>query len=396
MIPTLSIQVVSITAIFLVSAVAPVCAFAIKPLSLQSTVVKNSSPFVQKSSLYSIGPLSTPPLPPPSSVVAQQEKYNNDGITIRNYQHKDKWKLTYLYKAPSPGNEKKPPIIFVHPIGIGLSSWFWTKVMSEFGTENSDDDSGGSPPMYAVDLIGCGLEHGSQPWDPDQEGLFIPLSWVEGIETLINDVIRSECNIGDGFLQDLFGNKQNDNGCTVIVQGGLAKVGIQLAARNPTTVSKLILTSPPVYKDIVTPIPEEELDRNYNFLRSKILGGLAFALLESRSLIRFFSDLFLFKDKCDEDWLEFAMNGISDEARTPVQVFNAGLIDSRGFGEEVSRIEQPVLVVSGDGDKRKTDRVDYATELNNCRLIELEGANVLPWENPCDTVKMIKEFMNNK
>lgn len=325
--------------------------------------------------------------------------YDDDTITIRKYQHKNKWNLTYLYKPPSAGNEKQPPIVFVHPVGIGLSSWFWTKVMTEFGKNEN-----GNPPMYAVDLIGCGLEHGSQPWDPDEEGLFFPLSWVEGVETLINDVVRSECNIGPGssssnnsVFKELFGSKDNQNtsvlnGCTVIVQGGLASVGIMLASRNPETVSGLILASPPIYKDLITPIPQQELENNYNFLKSKVLGGLAFSLLESRALIRFFSDLILFKDKCDEDWLDFAMKGVCDEARTPVQVFNAGLINHRSYEREISEIEQLVLIVNGNGDKRAIDREAYATELKNCRITSLEGMNVLPWENPRGVVEMIQDF----
>ena len=329
---------------------------------------------------------------------ARKKKFEDESITVRKYQHKNKWNLTYLYKAPSPGNEKCSPIIFVHPVGIGLSSWFWTNVMSEFG---KDED--GNPPMYAVDLIGCGLEHGSQAWDPEKEGLFFPLCWVEGVETLINEVVRTECSVGsstnngDGFLSDFFGNKNakkslKSNGCTVIVQGGLASVGVLLASRNPITVSRLILTSPPTYKDMITPIPQKELESNYKFLKSKFWGDLAFSLLESRFLTKFFSDQFLFKENCDEDWLDFAMAGVSNEARTPVQVFNAGLISHRSYDEEISEIRQPVLVVSGSIDKRNIDREAYATEMRNCRLSTLEGVNVLPWENPLDVVKMIKDF----
>jgi hypothetical protein len=82
-------------------------------------------------------------------------------ISIESYQHKD-FKLTYLHKRPAPGRENDKPIILVHPVGVGLASWFWIKLMEAF------EDN---PPIYAPDLIGCGLDHGADPWDPDKVGI---------------------------------------------------------------------------------------------------------------------------------------------------------------------------------------------------------------------------------
>ena len=55
---------------------------------------------------------------------------------------------------------------------------------------------------------GCG---DSDAWNPSQEGLFIPLDWVRGLEALWSQEIQREC--------------------VVVVQGGLGPVGVQLAAR---------------------------------------------------------------------------------------------------------------------------------------------------------------------
>ena len=57
-----------------------------------------------------------------------QQKDTAASVTIEEYQHKD-FKLTYLYKKASPGRENDPPIILIHPVGIGLSSWFWKKMI---------------------------------------------------------------------------------------------------------------------------------------------------------------------------------------------------------------------------------------------------------------------------
>ena len=307
--------------------------------------------------------------------------YSSDSdpsIIVRKYQHKA-WKLSYLYKPASPGNESQPPIILVHPVGVGLSSWFWINVMKEYGKD-------GNPAIYAIDLIGCGLEHGADGWYPDKEGMFFPLSWVEGIETLIHTIV----------LPDLSSNTkiQFSQGCTVVVQGGLASVGILLCARNPTTViSNLVLTSPPIYDDLVIPIANDELEKNYKFLTSPIWGNIAFSILEQRSIIEFFSNLFLFESKCDDDWLDYAMHGASfEQSRTPVQAFNAGLLQARSFDEELTSMEQAVLVISGSGDKRTSKRTGYCENITNCRLEQLNGLNVLPWENEHDLVKLLREL----
>jgi len=311
------------------------------------------------------------------SISLQMQQKDTESVSIEEYQHKD-FKLTYLYKKASPGREKDPPIILIHPVGIGLSSWFWKKLIDSYDN---------NPAIYAPDLIGCGIYHGADAWNPDKNGLFFPLSWVEGVETLLNTIVIPRWKEGKlPFFRD------NSSGCLVVAQGGLAPVGLMLAKRNQC-ISDLMLTSPPTYNDITTAIPQPELTKNYNFLSSPILGRLAFTLLESRDVIQFFSDLFLFQDKCDEEWLDEAQKELCKEARPPVQAFNAGLLQHRSFEEELRDMAQPLWIVSGEGDKRVKDRQPYQSELGEkCKLISISGLNVLPYENPDDVVKLIQDI----
>ena len=320
---------------------------------------------------------------------------NKGSITIESYQHKD-WKCTYLYKPPSVGYESSPPLLLIHPVGIGISSWFWKRLMKEFQEDG--------PAMYAVDLIGCGLEHGADKWDPNEKGLFFPLSWVEGCETLIESVIvprfyDSKNSGGSSIMTSISGlfsggsiNNNNGTGCIVVAQGGIAPVGLLLASRNPTTVQKLILCSPPIWNDVITPVPQSELERNYNFLRSPIFGPIAFGILESRKAVQFFSDLFLFETTCDDEWLDCAAEGAIKEARPPVEAFNAGLCMSRSLEEEATELIQSTLVVSGESDKRTKNRDGYGTEMRDCVLEKVKSCNVIPWENPEDLKRVIKKF----
>lgn len=313
-------------------------------------------------------------------------KASNSNIQLQRYTHKS-FNLTYLYKEAAPGREKDRPIVLIHPVGIGLSSWFWKRLMDSY------EDN---PPIYAPDLIGCGIDHGADAWDPDTIGLFFPLSWVEGVETLINEIVIPEYRESQMLqLPSMFGfNRQPNqgNGCLVIAQGGLAPVGIMLAKRNPSTISNLMLTSPPTYEDVTTAVPTAELQRNYDFLRSPIFGNIAFKLLESRGLIKFFSNQFLFQEECDEGWLDETERESVVAARTPVQAFNAGLLQHRSFEEDLKESLQPKLIVSGEGDKRAVDRQPYKEELDTCSLVTIPGLNVLPWESSNALVDLIKDL----
>ena len=91
---------------------------------------------------------------------------------------------------------------------------------------------------------------------------------------------------------------------TVVSQGGLAPVGVMLADRNPETVGKLVLASPPTWKDMTNGVPESELAKKYNVLKSPVLGKLAFNVLESRKVIELFFNPFFFSDPCHYQCIE--------------------------------------------------------------------------------------------
>jgi pimeloyl-ACP methyl ester carboxylesterase len=300
--------------------------------------------------------------------------FSSPCVSVESYEHNG-WNLTYRYKPASKGYEKKTAILLIHPVGIGLSSWFWERVMKEWT----------GPDVYAPNLIGCGIQDGSDAWDPDERGLSFPLGWVKGVETLMQTVLSSSqpaLSISGNYKPASY---------IVVAQGGLAPVGVLLAARNPDQVQQLVLASPPTWKDMTTPVPQSELDQNYNFFRSPILGKLAFGVLESRWAVEFFSNQFLFSEPCDADWLDFAMAEACIDARPPVMAFNSGFCVHRSFQEELCKLDQPTLILEGQDDKRP--RHEYVERMRNCRLIRLPGQNVLPWESPKQVVDAILDII---
>jgi len=304
---------------------------------------------------------------------------------IKHYHHKG-WKISYRYQPASPGYETFTPIVFIHPVGIGLASWFWNRMFaSASAAASTANDNGGHPELYAVDLIGCGLKLGADGWDPQARGLFFPKSWADGIRTLWKAEIQRPC--------------------VLVVQGAVTPVGIALAVNDDVTVDgatfdgsyaidSLVFASPPIYDDLSSAIPEAELSFNYNVWSNPIVSSVVFGVFEQRSIIRFFSNMFLFEEKCDEEWLDYAMEEATCNTltREPVKAFNAGLLNHVSYETELQTIIQTVICLCGTGDRRTEKRKRYETEMRNCRIQTIRGGNVLPWENPTETLEIIKSL----
>ncbi len=295
---------------------------------------------------------------------------------LKPYEY-DGWKLTYRTIADEKNaGDDYHNVLLIHPVGIGLASWFWEPFLTAL-----QKNSNAKIRAYAPNLIGCGISEGSDAWDPDQRGMFVPRGWVKGCEALVNEI--DDC-----------GTKPQK--WTVVTQGGLAPIGVLLAARNPELVETLVLTSPPTWKDMTNAVPQNELERNYNFLRSPILGKLAFSLLETRGVVEFFSNQFLFTEECDDAWLDNTEREMSAEARPPVQNFNAGMCMNRSLERELNEIQTKIpklVVVQGENDKRP--RKEYEENLENCKLVTIPGTtNVVPWEDPEALVDFLVETIS--
>ena len=329
---------------------------------------------------------------------------SSDKTSLKYYSF-DGWNLSYRTiashasdgKASSPAANHK--ILLIHPVGVGLASWFWGPFLNSINDDRDQNNKNDenikimetkkAHSYYAPNLIGCGISEGSDAWDPNKRGLFIPLGWVRGCEAFMNHIDDSIYDDDD----DDSNISKNNSSWTVVTQGGLAPIGILLADRNPKQVRRLVLTSPPTWEDITTAVPENELERNYNFLRSPILGKLAFLLLESRKAIEFFSNQFLFSNKCDNEWLDKTEEESGVDARPPVQAFNAGMCMNRGLQSELMTLKQSTLIIQGEDDKRQ--RQEYSQNMKHCQLVTLPGQNVVSWEYPKAMANHLEDWIEH-
>lgn len=281
-------------------------------------------------------------------------------------------RVTYRYLPASNGQETSSPILLIHPVGIGLASWFWEPLLQAFAQLRHH------PAVYAVNLLGCGLEDGSSPLPASLEANQVPSAWIDACQALIEEIIRPR--------HTCFWLPQR---ISVVTQGGLAPIGLALAS-DDAVVDRLVMCSPPAGPELTNAVPREELQRNTNVLQSP-LGALALSLLETRSAVRFFSNTFLFAEKCDEQWLDEALQEARVAARPPVVAFNAGWTLQESWLPTLEALAVPVLILNGLNDTR--DRADYDKVVASVEQRTIEGKNVLPWESPAATAAAILDFL---
>jgi len=336
-----------------------------------------------------------------------------------------------------PSSSSSLPVLLIHPVGIGQGAWYWDQLCQALQKEEKERSRSQQQRVcYALNLSGCGLQDGGAAWNDavaarNKKNDNNPYSlnrifslWVQDCQAILQQCVlpvgsgpraRSPQPATSFSFDSLWQssafpwNKSNSRQrCHVVVQGGLAPLGLLLAALCPDQVASLVLTSPPSFKDATTPLPPREIDQNVQFLTSKPFGDWALTNLEHKWAIELFSNLFLFHQPCDATWIQECLKEARPDARPPVQAFNAGecqrpdawqkllpggkSVDTSATIREL--IQQPVLIVQGQADtkQRKEARLDYPRLLPDCRLETLVGKSVVPWESPEATMQTLLSF----
>ena len=211
---------------------------------------------------------SLPRASAPATSEFQGRSDGRDSVEMRRYSFRG-FSCAVRHKPAAPGFEDAPPLLLIHPIGIGLSAWFWDPMLAQW--EGSA--------VWAPDLIGCGE---SGEWHPSDQGLFIPLDWARQCEELWRQSIRKPV--------------------VVVGQGGLAPLAVLLADRaadnwdGRRAVHSIVLTSPPTWREMAEDGDSEQIAKAFRQFSSP-LGLLGYRILRSRAFVQLFSNLFLFADR---------------------------------------------------------------------------------------------------
>ena len=304
---------------------------------------------------------------------------------VKPYEHQG-YKCSYRYRPPAIPPEsdptdpvqQAPPIVLLHPIGIGLSSWYYKQFINYWNGPNA---------LYAPDLLGCGLENGNDVWNPGAE---VParadqsttLAYVEAIETLIRDKVLPSTSASPAQT------------CVLVSQGGMAPVAIELAQRNPQIISHLILVTPPTWKEITQPLPLEHRFKKYKAYTSPV-SYTFYDALESPLGFKAYMRRY-FKRRLDDQFVSFATERgrVTKEARGTVASFNSGALFDKSYEGELRHMEQPTLILVGDADdKRNQERQEYLMNMPNTVMATIDGKAALPWESPVETRNVLRAFL---
>ena len=265
-----------------------------------------------------------------------------------------------------------PPVLSLHPIGVGLSGAFWSRFDAQWVQR-------GLPwPLVHPDLLGCG--HSSLPPHAIRNE-----DWAEQISCLWRQQIHQPC--------------------VLLVQGASFPIAIELWTRIPEAIRGMVLAGPPSWRLISEHGNPQLADGLWRWFFSTGAGALFYRYARTPGFLRSFSvkQLFDRPEDVDEEWIAMLQDGSHDMAtRYAVFSFLAGWW-RRDYREELQSLQCPVLALFGEhasgisgrgkGDSPEQKLWDYTTHLPAAQGRLLPGRNVLPWEAPGPFVETVAEWL---
>lgn len=265
-----------------------------------------------------------------------------------------------------------PPLLLIHPIGVGLSRRFWDRFIQAWLQTHPNQT------IYNPDLLGCG--------ESDMPHLaYKPEDWAEQLLHFIQTVVQKPV--------------------IVLAQGALFPVAIELTQQaDAQLIRGLVLSGPPAWAVISKPTPNWQQELSWKLFDS-VLGQAFYKYAERRDFIQRFSIRQLFAEAKDVDgeWLDRLAGDAKNQAsRYSVFSFLAGFW-RKDYTQAIAQLHPPTLVVLGNtassisrsGKSETPDErmADYLKHLPNGQGVQISGRNVLPYEATQEFVKVIAPFI---
>jgi pimeloyl-ACP methyl ester carboxylesterase len=226
------------------------------------------------------------------------------------------WKHGRIFYKESGVDDQRPPVVFVHGVGAGLSSFMWRKNFDVLGQHFR---------VYAIDLLGFGFSDkpAAAPYSADL--------YVE----LISD-----------FIREVAGGPAN-----VVASALGASYVVRVADEHPELIRAMILNAPAGYDSLHTR-PGMTGAAFYGLLQSPVLGTSFHNVMASERSIRDYARQNLFYDhRRVTDRLIAHLYATSHQAgaQHAIAAFLSGYlnIDIRAA---FSRLSQRVILVWGKQD----------------------------------------------
>lgn len=226
------------------------------------------------------------------------------------------WKYGRVFYKTVGKPGSGPPLVFVHNVGAGASSFMWRKnfnVLSEYFN------------VFALDLLGFGFSEkpGAAPYSADM--------YVE----LVTDFIREVCGYPVNIIASSLG----------------AAYAVRVADEHPELVSSLVLNAPAGGENFRSR-PGMAGMAFYGLLQSPVLGTSFHNVMASERSIRDYARRSLFYDhRRVTDRLVAHLYGTSHQpgAQHAMAAFVAGYLNT-DMRAAFARLSQPSLMVWGKQD----------------------------------------------
>lgn len=276
-----------------------------------------------------------------------------------------------FYPSTEATTDSQTPLVLLHPIGVGLSRYFWHRFCSQWRQD------GNHTSLYNPDLLGCGASEMPRI-------AYTPADWAQQLQYFIKTVVKKPV--------------------ILLAQGAELSLALALLQQAPSLVKGLVLAGPPAWAVITQETATWQQKVTWNLLDSP-LGNAFYRYARSRQFLESFSARQLFADpaQIDAQWLDTLIEGaVNLESRYAVFSFLAGFW-RQDYQKAIASITQPTLVVVGEkatsisrqglSETPEQRIAQYLKYLPQGTARQIPGRNVLPYESTTEFVKVVGEFV---
>jgi pimeloyl-ACP methyl ester carboxylesterase len=276
----------------------------------------------------------------------QRNASEPDESVLGGEAHFFRWKHGRVFYKIAGQNNPGPPLVFIHGVGAGASSFMWRKNFDELARDFQ---------VYAFDLLGFGFSDkpAAAPYSAD---LYIDL---------LTDLIREVAGYPANVIASSLG----------------AAYAIRVADEHPELINSLILNGP-TGTDSLNRRPGMAGAAFYGLLQSPVLGTSFYNVMASERSIRDYARDHLFYDHrrvTSRLVSNLYATGHQPGAQHAIAAFLSGYLntDTRG---PFARLTQPVVLVWGKQDATTPlDRGVALQELNaRSRLAVFDYCRMMP------------------
>jgi pimeloyl-ACP methyl ester carboxylesterase len=256
------------------------------------------------------------------------------------------WKHGNVFYKTSGLEHQRPPLVFVHGVGAGLSSFMWRKNFDLLALDF---------PVYAIDLLGFGFS------DKPATAPYAAQLYVE----LITDFIRQVA----GYPANLIASSLS------------AAYAVRVADEHPELVGTLVLNSPAGAASFRTR-PGMAGAAFYGLMQSPVLGTSFYNVMASERSIREYAGKHFFYDhRRVTDRLVTNLYATSHQpgAQHAIAAFLSGYLNTDARAP-FARLTQPTILLVGQQDQVSTieDAVALVQLNERARLEVFDYCRMMP------------------